>query len=66
MGCIDLDESALGNEVVVRWGDFGGKIKDVRATVSRFPYMTEGRNSDVDVSRSSRRSALMTQAEGRR
>jgi glycine cleavage system aminomethyltransferase T len=49
MGCIDLDLAALGSEVIVRWGDFGGRIKDVRATVSRFPYMTEGRNSDVDV-----------------
>jgi hypothetical protein len=27
------------------------RIKDVRATVERFPYLTEGRNGDVDVMR---------------
>jgi hypothetical protein len=31
--------------------DFGGKIKEVRATVSRFPYLTDERNSEIDVSR---------------
>ena len=49
MGCMDLGDADLGNEVIVRWGDFGGRIKDVRATVSRFPYLTEGRNSEVNV-----------------
>ena len=49
MGCIDIDASPIGTEVVVQWGDYGGGIKDVRATVERFPYLTEGRNSDVDV-----------------
>jgi glycine cleavage system aminomethyltransferase T len=49
MGCIDLEETDLGNEVIVRWGDFGGVIKDVRATVARFPYAATPRNSDIDV-----------------
>ena len=49
MGCIGLDASEIGTEVVVQGGDHGGRIKDVRATVSRFPYLTEGRNSDLDV-----------------
>jgi vanillate/3-O-methylgallate O-demethylase len=49
MGCIDVDASEIGTEVVVRWGDYGGRIKDVRAAVERFPYLTEGRNSDLDV-----------------
>jgi vanillate/3-O-methylgallate O-demethylase len=49
MGCIDLEASKIGTEVIVQWGDYGGSIKDVRATVSRFPYLTEGRNSDLDV-----------------
>jgi glycine cleavage system aminomethyltransferase T len=49
MGCIDADASEIGTDVVVQWGDHGGKLKDVRATVDRFPYLTEGRNSDVDV-----------------
>ena len=28
-----------GTEVVVKWGDHGGRIKDVRATVARYPYL---------------------------
>jgi vanillate/3-O-methylgallate O-demethylase len=49
MGCIDAASSKIGTEVIVQWGDYGGKIKNVRATVERFPYLTEGRNSDLDV-----------------
>ena len=46
--CIDVDQAEIGNEVIVQWGDHGGRIKDVRATVERFPYLTDARNSDVD------------------
>jgi hypothetical protein len=49
LGCLDLEETRLGTEVVVRWGDHGGPIKDIRATVARFPYLAEGRNSELDV-----------------
>ena len=49
LGCVDLAESPIGNEVIVRWGDFGGRMKDVRATVAPFPYFSEGRNRDIDV-----------------
>jgi glycine cleavage system aminomethyltransferase T len=49
MGCIDLDASEIGTEVSVQWGDYGRKIKDVRATVARFPYLNEARNSYLDV-----------------
>jgi glycine cleavage system aminomethyltransferase T len=49
MGCIDNGRSEIGTEVIVNWGDYGGRIKNVRATVARFPYLTEGRNSDLDV-----------------
>lgn len=49
LGCLDLDAARLGTEVVVRWGDHGGPIKDIRATVARFPYLAEGRNSELDV-----------------
>jgi glycine cleavage system aminomethyltransferase T len=48
LGCLDLDAAGLGTEVVVRWGDPDGPIKDVRATVARFPYLAEGRNSALD------------------
>jgi hypothetical protein len=49
MGCIDVDASKIGTEVIVQWGDHGGRIKNVRATVARFPYLTEERNSNLDV-----------------
>jgi glycine cleavage system aminomethyltransferase T len=49
LGCLDLAAARLGTEVVVRWGDHGGPIKDIRATVARFPYLAEGRNSALDV-----------------
>ena len=48
LGSIDVDQEEIGNEVTVQWGDHGGRIKDVRATVERFPYLTDPRNSDVD------------------
>ncbi len=51
MGCIDLDQSAIGTEVVIQWGDHGKRIKHVRATVERFPYLTDGRNDQVDATR---------------
>jgi glycine cleavage system aminomethyltransferase T len=55
MGCIAIEASNIGTEVIVQWGDFGGAIKNVRATVERFPYLTEGRNSDVVLDASSPR-----------
>jgi vanillate/3-O-methylgallate O-demethylase len=48
LGSIDVEQAEIGNEVVVRWGDHGRRIKDVRATVERFPYLADPRNSDVD------------------
>lgn len=55
LGCIDLEAARPGNEVVVRWGDHGGEIKDIRATVERFPYVTERRNSELDTTAKSSR-----------
>ena len=49
MGCIDVGASRIGTEVIVQWGDYGGRIKDMRATVERFPYLAAGRNSDLEV-----------------
>jgi glycine cleavage system aminomethyltransferase T len=49
LGCIDIAAAKLGEELVVQWGDPGGAIKNIRATVARFPYFTDGRNSDLDV-----------------
>jgi glycine cleavage system aminomethyltransferase T len=46
---IDLDAAAEGTEVIVRWGDHGGPIKDVRATVARYPYLDLEPNQTYDV-----------------
>ena len=48
---IDVAHSAIGTEVIVLWGDPGTRQKKIRATVSRFPYLNENRNQDVDVSK---------------
>lgn len=55
MACLDIDQAQIGNEVTVQWGDFGKRIKNVRATVERFLYLTDGRNSDLNASRLSER-----------
>ena len=47
-GCVDIEAAEIGSEVIVQWGDHGGPIKSIRAIVERFPYLTEGRNSDID------------------
>jgi glycine cleavage system aminomethyltransferase T len=54
MACIDVEHAKVGTEVVIQWGDYGKRIKNVRATVERFPYLTEGRNDSVDPSLGSR------------
>lgn len=46
---IDTAYSAEGTEVVVVWGNPGTRHKEIRATVSRFPYLNENRNENVDV-----------------
>ena len=47
---ISIDKAKEGEEVVVQWGDFGGKIKDVRATVVHYPYIGDDLNSTYDLS----------------
>ncbi len=36
---IDADKAVEGTEVLVQWGDYGKKIKNLRATISKFPYI---------------------------
>jgi vanillate/3-O-methylgallate O-demethylase len=48
---IDIGLADVGTEVIVKWGDFGGKIKDVRATVARYPYLDLEPNQSYDLSR---------------
>ncbi|MCX5435638.1 MULTISPECIES: aminomethyl transferase family protein [unclassified Streptomyces] len=47
---IDVDLAEIGTEVVVQWGDHGGRIKQIRATVERFPYLELASNKDFDLS----------------
>jgi glycine cleavage system aminomethyltransferase T len=49
LGCLDLAVTDIGTEVTVLWGDYRGPIKEIRATVEHFPYLTESRNRDLDV-----------------
>jgi glycine cleavage system aminomethyltransferase T len=51
LGCLDSDSLAPGTEVIVKWGDYGKRIKDVRATVAQFPYLTDVRNSEIKTTR---------------
>lgn len=36
---LDVDQAVIGNEVIVQWGDAGKRIKSIRATVARYPYL---------------------------
>jgi glycine cleavage system aminomethyltransferase T len=47
---IDVDQAKIGNNVIVHWGDYGKRIKEVRATVERFPYLDLPRNEKYDLS----------------
>ncbi|MFJ4175312.1 hypothetical protein [Microbacterium sp. NPDC089696] len=47
---IDLAHVEPGTEVEIHWGNFGGRIKHIRATVERFPYLDLPSNKDYDLS----------------
>ena len=47
---LDIGQATIGNEVIVHWGEFGKRIKQVRATVERFPYLALPRNQNYDLS----------------
>ncbi|HEY78928.1 MAG TPA: aminomethyl transferase family protein [Dehalococcoidia bacterium] len=46
---INTTFSGLGTEVTVLWGNRGTRQKEIRATVSRFPYIDKDRNEHFDV-----------------
>jgi glycine cleavage system aminomethyltransferase T len=48
-GTIDMECAAIGTGVVVRWGEHGGRIKEIRATVERFPFHDGQNNREIDV-----------------
>lgn len=47
---IDTAYCEPGTEVTVLWGNPGERQKEIRARVSRFPYLNENRNENIDVS----------------
>ncbi|KGO86926.1 aminomethyltransferase [Flavobacterium rivuli WB 3.3-2 = DSM 21788] len=46
---IILEHANIGNEVEIIWGEPGTKQKNIRATVSKFPYLHLPRNKDISV-----------------
>jgi glycine cleavage system aminomethyltransferase T len=42
-------DAEIGDEVVVHWGDHGARIKQIRATVERFPYLDLPTNQKYDL-----------------
>jgi vanillate/3-O-methylgallate O-demethylase len=61
---IDTDLAEVGTEVIVKWGDFGGTIKDVRATVARYPYLDLQPNQTYDLSRIPAATGASASADG--
>lgn len=39
LATIDIDKIQEGSEVLVHWGDFGSRIKKIRATIVKYPYI---------------------------
>ena len=50
LGIVDPEVASLGTEVTILWGNPGTRQKEIRAIVSRFPYLDEDRNENVDLS----------------
>lgn len=49
--CImDIDQIEEGKEVIVEWGDYGKRLKQVRAEIVRYPYSTLQENRGYDLS----------------
>ena len=36
---IDADKITEGKEVLVQWGDYGKRIKNLRAVIVKYPYI---------------------------
>jgi glycine cleavage system aminomethyltransferase T len=48
LGCIDLGSSSIGTDLSVRWGDYGSRTTDIRATVAELPYLSKGKFGQPD------------------
>lgn len=51
LGLLEPEYCEIGRDVKIVWGDPGSRQKEIRATVSRYPYMDENRNETLDLSR---------------
>jgi glycine cleavage system aminomethyltransferase T len=49
LGFISREHADLGTALVVLWGNPGTRQKPIRATIARFPYLTDERNDKIDV-----------------
>lgn len=47
---MDIEYAVEGEEVIVKWGDYGRRIKDIRATIAKFPLNKLVENKDYDLS----------------
>lgn len=47
---LDMEFKEIGTKVFVQWGDFGGKIKNIRATVEKYPYIDLPSNKTYNLS----------------
>ncbi|KQU38417.1 MULTISPECIES: aminomethyltransferase family protein [unclassified Rhodococcus (in: high G+C Gram-positive bacteria)] len=46
---MDVGLAEIGTEVVLHWGHHGERVKQIRATVERFPYLDLPANKDIDL-----------------
>ena len=46
---IDLAYSKPGTELILKWGDFGGRIKDVHVKVDKYPLIDADDNRDYPI-----------------
>lgn len=47
---VDIEQAEEGKEVLVQWGDYGKRIKNLRAKICKFPYIhgvMDNRNYDL-------------------
>jgi len=47
---VDVEYAKEGTQLLVQWGDYGHRIKNVRAEIVRYPYSNVTENKDYDVS----------------
>ncbi|RGD64050.1 hypothetical protein DXA98_12900 [Lachnospiraceae bacterium OF09-6] len=47
---IDMEYAKEREEVIVKWGDYGKRIKDIRAVIAKFPLNDLVENKDYDIS----------------